>query len=265
MAIRDVAHRIPWTQQPQAPVPLDRGGAATLGLVRAVGFIGQFPFRVLTPICVLHDGGFGTVGMSRVVTPSGIFTKLGGANYIVGVISSVASTGNQKASFVTFHFVLGATGTLINATGTAGAVDGIATLNADGTITLACNGNATITTPALISGTHTIAFINDRGAGRQAIWIDGVKVPTETASIAQVGFSSDRCFSGKGTTGNLSFAGLGSFSVCPPDTMMASLSANPWQVLLGQSSRIWLDVVVTGFKAYYARGSNSVINGGNVI
>ena len=238
-AIRDVVHRVPWTQQPQAPVPLDGSSAATRGLVRAVGFIGQFPFKVITPAGVLYDGGYGTAGMSPVVTPGGPFTKLGGGGYLVGVTSSVASTGDQKASFVTFHFVLGATGALIQTTGTGSAVDGTATLNADGTIALTCNGNATITTPALRSGVHTIAFINDRGAGRQAIWVDGIKVSAETTSTAQAGFSSDRCFSGQNTTGNLSFAGLGSFSICPPDTTMANLSANPWQIFLGQSRRMW--------------------------
>ena len=238
-AIRDVVHRVPWTRQPQFPVGIDWGNPITKGLQFAV-----VPFSRLTEAAnngvltydtgatYLNDPVVGrglffngsTDGISLPASPAGAYTVFGLVNInVLNATRNVMSMGSGTAyamqlradsgnwSYYQYNAASGGTDILAGENGTvvAGQITAIA---------------------GTWDGLTTISLY--RGGVQRATALAPTLRAIASARVGQDNFGAKQTWSG-----SIYIAMMWARALSPAEH--ASLAANPWQVFLGQSRRIW--------------------------
>ena len=229
-AIRDVVHRVPWTRQPQFPVPIDWGNPITRGLQvamlpasRPVDLAGNNLLTYDTGVTYqddpngrgfLFDGatnGISTVGIApSAYTMFGLVNQnaLGAAKGVISIGSGSAYTGQLRADSADWSYYHS----------TAGG----------GTDILASDpGTVVVGKLTAIAGTWDgLNGIKLYRAG--VLRASSTVITGRPVSYLKVGLQ---------WAGSIYVALLWSRALTAIEHV--SLAANPWQVFLGQSRRIW--------------------------
>ena len=228
-AIRDVVHRVPWTRQPQFPVPIDWSNPITRGLQIAV-----------LPASWAVD----LASNSQLTFDSSIVSKddpQGRGFFFNGTLNAISLSKPISGAYTFFGYVnINATNASRNVIlmGTGGAygsmirVDTTSWVHAQYT---PAQGDVLATeTGAVVSGQPTMIAASWDGLASVSMYRGGIlrasSAPISMRPVATIQI-------GQLWSGSIYLQLLWSRALSPVEH--ASLAANPWQVFLGQSRRIW--------------------------
>ena len=229
MSIRDVAHRVPWTRQPQFPVGVDWGNPITKGLQVAM-LPASRPVDVAGNNLLTYD-----TGVTYQVDPTGKGFLFDGAT------NGVSTVGNATGAYTLFALVNpnalgGGKGVISIGTGAAYTAQ-IRADNADWSYYHSTSLNSDILaseTGAVVVGTLTAIAGTWDGLTGINLYRGGLLRSSNTVvSSRPVAYTKV----GLQWAGTIYVALFWSRALTPAEH--ASLGTNPWQVFLGQSRRIW--------------------------